>query len=1082
MSYHGAVAATGIDAFDQANAAVELLRRAEAHTDPTLLNEAIALTRDVVAAVPVHHPLHTMMVTNLAAALHSRFGRTGVAADLDEAIHLCRATLGKIAGDNRRRVNLLNILGQALHDRCRQTGSTAHLDEAIHVSRAAVAAAGPDHPFYAVTRSDLGGLLRNRFERTGAMADLDEAIRLYLIAATAASDDERNRGVLLSRLGLGLRTRFEHTGVLADLDEAIRLYRAAITATPDDQPNRAVFQSNLGIALRTRYNRTGALADLDEAVRLYRAAITATPEGHPARAGQLFDLGQALHDRFERVGTIPELDQAIDLYRAAIATSPDTDPDRARYMSNLGTGLHGRFEHSGALADLNQAIDAHRAAVAGSGEGAPVRAAFLSNLGVALRTRFERTSTEADLDEAIDRFRAALAATPNDHPDRVKYLNNVGGALKVRYERAGAVADLDEAIELRRAAVAATPHDHPDRVMYLSNLGGVLMARGERTGAMADLDEAIELRRAAVAATPHDRPNRAGYLSNLALALVARFHRTGAVGDLDEAVDGWIQACSAPHAPVTARLIAAREWGQAAARKWGPAAAVTAYTIAVDLLPLLAWRGIEQHDQQRLLDGYATAVARDGAACAIAADRLDLAVELLEAGRAMHWSQLLGTRTDLTGLSQHAPDLARQLRDCRTLLDESSSDPSAGAQPHLHAEARMQAGRRFAHLVEQVRALPSAEAFPRPDRFLKPPSLPDLLPADPDDRIVVVNVSQWRCDALVLTRDGVNLVPLPELTEERVVDRTNQYLDALHEYERGLGASGDRLRLERAITTTLEWLWDHITAPILEQLGHTSVPTGVWPRLWWCPTGPLTLLPIHAAGHHDRHLAVLDRVVSSYTPTVQALAHARTRTRSSQPAKMLVVALPHTPNQSPLAGAISECDLLTAAVTSHTLLVGPAATRADILAEVRRHRWIHAACHGTQNLADPATGGLVPYDWNTAGLITIKDLANAGQTGGEFAFLAACKTAAGGITNLDEAITIASAMQHAGWRHLVATLWSVYDQSTAEATTAFYDLLAVDGALDPTGTAQALHQTVRRLRDAYPTSPTVWASFIHAGP
>jgi hypothetical protein len=77
----------------------------------------------------------------------------------------------------------------------------------------------------------------------------------------------------------------------------------------------------------------------------------------------------------------------------------------------------------------------------------------------------------------------------------------------------------------------------------------------------------------------------------------------------------------------------------------------------------------------------------------------------------------------------------------------------------------------------------------------------------------------------------------------------------------------------------LAWIWDTITGPILDHLGHTHpVEEGRrWPRIWWSPTGPLTVLPLHAAGHHvDDGRAVLDRVVSSYTPTVRMLTRART--------------------------------------------------------------------------------------------------------------------------------------------------------------------------------------------------------------
>src|SRR5262249_35901277 len=152
----------------------------------------------------------------------------------------------------------------------------------------------------------------------------------------------------------------------------------------------------------------------------------------------------------------------------------------------------------------------------------------------------------------------------------------------------------------------------------------------------------------------------------------------------------------------------------------------------------------------------------------------------------------------------------------------------------------------------------------------------------------------------------------------------------------------DLLILEMTITTTLEWLWDHVAAPILDALGNTSTPIGsVWPRLWWCPTGALTTLPLHAAGHHHTGDTVLDRVISSYTPTLPPPNPARTRAESTQPAQILIVAIPNTPGQHRLPGATTEHDLLTAqlAPTARTDLTDTHATRAAVLAQLARHRW-----------------------------------------------------------------------------------------------------------------------------------------------
>jgi hypothetical protein len=61
------------------------------------------------------------------------------------------------------------------------------------------------------------------------------------------------------------------------------------------------------------------------------------------------------------------------------------------------------------------------------------------------------------------------------------------------------------------------------------------------------------------------------------------------------------------------------------------------------------------------------------------------------------------------------------------------------------------------------------------------------------------------------------------------------------------------------------------------------------PRLWWLPTGPLTFLPLHAAGVYTGKGAecLSDYAVSSYVPTLSALAEARSRRTVRRYARVL---------------------------------------------------------------------------------------------------------------------------------------------------------------------------------------------------
>ena len=78
-------------------------------------------------------------------------------------------------------------------------------------------------------------------------------------------------------------------------------------------------------------------------------------------------------------------------------------------------------------------------------------------------------------------------------------------------------------------------------------------------------------------------------------------------------------------------------------------------------------------------------------------------------------------------------------------------------------------------------------------------------------------------------------------------------------------------------------------------------------------------------------------------------------------------------------------------------------------------------------------------------------------------------------------ITLAAALHYAGYRQVVATLWSVYDPTAADVAESIYTELCADGQ-STAGTAAALHRVVRRLRDQHPASPSVWTPFVHLGP
>jgi CHAT domain-containing protein len=127
---------------------------------------------------------------------------------------------------------------------------------------------------------------------------------------------------------------------------------------------------------------------------------------------------------------------------------------------------------------------------------------------------------------------------------------------------------------------------------------------------------------------------------------------------------------------------------------------------------------------------------------------------------------------------------------------------------------------------------------------------------------------------------------------------------------------------------------------------------------------------------------------------------------------------------------------------------------------------------------DPSRGAV----YLTDGPLTVLELAAEELSGAEMAFLSACQTAVGGVRLPDETIHLAAAMQFAGYRHVIATAWSISDDHAPAVAKDTYTKLAATGRLDPDRAAIAIHYAVEALRTRRPSRPDLWAPYLHVGP
>lgn len=551
-------------------------------------------------------------------------------------------------------------------------------------------------------------------------------------------------------------------------------------------------------------------------------------------------------------------------------------------------------------------------------------------------------------------------------------------------------------------------------------------------------------------------------LVDLARSLTERHRISGGPDDAAEAERLLREAAGSSSVTPRVRLDALRSLARLQTESVSASSTQVAqtYRAAVALMPVVAARELHRSDRERLL-ADCSGLPSEAAAAAIAASDPFGAVEVLETGRSVIWSQLLQARTDLSRLAAAAPDLAERFT---TVLARTDRPAWAVIQQEPPSADEWES------VVGEIRAINGFE------RFLDLPDIASMLSAVSDGHTVIVNVADQRCDALVVGAGGIDVVPLPELDVDAAYDRVDAFLRAVQHAER-VGTATAWRAVDAVLDDTLVWLWTSVAEPVLAWLAPEGVASA---RIWWCPTGPLTVLPLHAAHSADRRRWVLDRAVSSSTPTLSILAQARAAPVVGDPAgRILGVYLAETPGQAALSQVRHERDVLRRfGADGHSELEGDRATRRAVLDLLGTHDMVHFSCHGTQDLQNPTRSGLVLHD----GVLTIADMVEGVAARGELAVLSACRTAIGGARVLDESLTMAAALHCLGYRRVIGTLWSIGDRRAADVTAGVYRDMYASGTVDPARSAIALHHAVLDLRNRFPRNPALWAAFVHVGP
>ncbi|KAH6984501.1 CHAT domain-containing protein [Ilyonectria sp. MPI-CAGE-AT-0026] len=1052
---------------------------------------------------------------HLGAAYGERYDRSRTLADLDRAVELFEESLNLTPLHHENRASRLRDLAAAHHNRCLKIGGIEHLNKAIPLYQECLETSPSENERASCLR-DLGAAYADKYRRTLAETDLNTAIQLMQESVDSTPRDDAHRAPRLLSLGAALGDRFQRVYDSSDVDKSIPIYEEYLDRLPLGHPDRSARLRDLAAGFQARYVKLGTASDIARAIKLYLQSADEAPEGNPSRAARFRDVGGGYRDRFKRTGDTADLSMAIKAFQNALGQTPGDGEERAALLHEVGAGYADRYARIGNLADLNATIPLVQEAVDLTPTENPRREVRLIDLGAAIHDRYRRTGSLSDLDEAIEIYQQAVDKTASANPFFPSWVQLLGLGWVDKYRQTGDTAHLDKAIELYQACeepkltgISEDLHDamralheilqksradNPRWISLRNNLGVAYHERYTQSRKMTDLGAAIKLYQETLERTPPDHPTLAIRLRTYGSALYTRYQTTQKAEDMQTAIESFRTGLNHSSAPIQDRLSAGRFllWILAEARDWehGYEAAKT----LIRLVPLLAPRSLENSDKQHWLSGVA-GLASDAAAIALNANKDPFdALQLLELGRGIISGSLNDIRADVDELVSSHPDLGKRYLALRQQLDtpappspiqqvSTQRDPSQGivssmnehmrssepmilqepsrsdiqgySQPSWQSQAnvRHEANGALDDLLVEIRGCSGFEDF------LLAPSEQEMRAAAKMGPLVVVNVSQYRCDAILIEEHQIRALPLENLLSQEIREKAQ------------LGDLGK--------PRTLKWLWDTLASPVLDALRFTQSPTDHdatqrWPHVWWIPTGALTKFPLHAAGIHSKggYDTVMDRVMSSYSASVKAIIHGRRqRVASFKPAQALLVALKDTPGvPTPLPFTLEEVKELHQLCESMGIEpIEPGRRKQDIVRYLPNCKIFHFAGHGHTNHTDPSRSQLLLED-GTSDPFTVASLIDLNlQANPPFlAYLSACGT--GKVEDerfIDESMHLISACQLAGFRHVIGTFWEVNDKTCVDMAKFTYQGMKEDRGVTDESVCRGLHRAALKLRDRW---------------
>ncbi|KAF9465338.1 CHAT domain-containing protein [Collybia nuda] len=1024
-----------------------------------------------LAATPEKHAASAERFQDLAGSYYNKYERTRDLEDLMIVIDYGLSALAETPDGHPDMAGRLQSLAIYYTSGYTHTGDPEVLEAALAYNLKAVAGTPLGHPELARRHQSLATAHLHRYRRAGNFGDLETALRFNLSATIATPEDHPDLAERHQSLAVSYTDRYKRTGKLEDMTAALKYDLLAVAATAEDDPDLGARHQSLGISYLDRFKRTGALKDLEAAIQYSLSGLAATSERDPNLAGRHQKVAMTYNLRYRQNGNLRDLEAAIEHNTLAIAAAPHGQSDLAALTSqSLAVSYMDRFQRTGDLEDMQNAISYNILSVTATPEGHPDLPARYRNVSVSHLDRYTRGADLEDLEAALKYSSLAVAKTPEGHPDLAGRYQNLGGIYYTKYIREKTPKDLWAAFMYILLAVDTTPEADPEYALRQNCLAMCYEERYKRIRESADIEAALVCHLAAVAATPDDHPGLASMQVNLARSYLFRYAKTTDTKDLDMANNLFKSALKSTIASPKDIWNISVQFSEFQG-VFPLLDILEGYKIALNTLPSFLWLGSSLHNRHDSLvrndvsNFIATAVT-----FALQASKPKLALEFLEQGLSTTHKQSLQLRSEHTKLQGSLPIIAQRMQHISAQLQSSLHPSDSGINYHLLAHERQE-------LIQEIRTHTGFEDF------LLPPKYANLCTASVHGPVIMLNCSNLQTDAIIIISPSVPPIHLclPDAPAPAIEEHLGKLKIALKYFSihsrnsrygkpSGIGNDSSKNLLDLVIT----WIWETIVKPVFDALKDKGINNG---RLWWCPSGLFTYLPLHAAAPLESNF------IQSYTPTLDTLINANTKSKPSVGIDDLAVVGLVEASASLGAWsnlpAVEEELIIVAAFFKNQAhqLKDSQATIENVMKGIELSPWVHLACHGQQDLAEPLKSGLILYD----GKLELEQILHINLPNAKFAYLSACETAMGDSKLVNEAMHLAGGFLAAGYQGAIGTLWSmpdIYGPKVAEVV--YKTIFGEDNIPDASRAAEGLHLAIQKLRrDGVHLHQ--WMPFIHLG-